>query len=159
MSNFRIHTNHVRIRDLAETYREREYPVAQQETPIADLIPLIVRFPRCRLLYVVDEQGRIAGTISLARLVRHVLHESHEPQIHGRHIVGMLAHETAGHLMRPRPIYATEEELVRDVLKRVVDANIKEFPVVDEQLRIIGDLTVVDLLAYLIGLPPREEDS
>ncbi len=59
-------------------------------------------------------------------------------------------------IMLKAPVTATEDEDVELVLKRMVDANIKEIGVLDMEGRLVADVTMLDLLKTLGGLP---EDS
>ena len=52
--------------------------------------------------------------------------------------------------MNSAPFYVTEEEELPRVIKRLIDANLEECPVVDDQKRVIGHFTLVDLLDALI---------
>jgi CBS domain-containing protein len=144
-----------RISAVVAGMKERPLPVIHADAHVDEAIQAMIRSPHSRLVYVVDEEQRVLGTISLGQLIRHALPESREPQIHARSLLGMIAHETAGHIMQPRPVCAREDEAVDDVLRRLIDANLKEFPVIDAQDRIIADLTVVDLLDFLM----HEEDN
>ncbi|MFP4531158.1 MAG: CBS domain-containing protein [Desulfobacterales bacterium] len=60
----------------------------------------------------------------------------------------MITTETAKHIMDTGLIFATEEEEVKTVIKKMVKAAIKEIPVLDERCRIVGDITMLDLLCH-----------
>ncbi|MFW5926734.1 MAG: CBS domain-containing protein [Wenzhouxiangella sp.] len=45
-------------------------------------------------------------------------------------------------------IYATEEDEVEPLIKKMVKAAIKEIPILDETERIVGDVTMLDLLNH-----------
>jgi CBS domain-containing protein len=127
----------------------RELPVIEPDATVEEAISAMVGFPHSRILYVVDEGQHLLGTISLGSLVRHVFSSSHEPKVHARHLIGMITTEFAEELMHRHPVYATAGEEVEVVLKRMVGNNVKEIGVVDEEMRLVADLTMIDLLAFL----------
>ena len=112
----------------------------------------IVRSRHSRMLNVVNDERQLVGTISLGALTRHVFAQDREPTIHARSLIGSLSRETAGAIMREKPIYATLDEEIGAVTRRMLCANIKEIPVIDENKRVIADITIVDLLQHLMSL-------
>lgn len=140
----------VEIADVLAALRGRRIPVLSQQSSLEEAIEVMARFPHSRLLYVVDDNGRLAGTVSLGTLVRHVFSRSHEPQIHPRFLISMIVTETAMDIMERHPVFTTEEEDVEIVLRRMIEKNLKEIAVLDREKRLVGDVTMVDLLRFLI---------
>ena len=60
----------------------------------------------------------------------------------------MITAETAEHIMNRGLISATAEDEVEAVIKEMVKAAIKEIPILDEKNRIVGDVTMLDLLRH-----------
>ncbi len=127
----------------------RDLPLVSQESSIEEVIDAMVRYQHTRLLYVVDGGGKLLGTIALGPLVRHVFRRSHEPQIHPRSLMIMITTETAKDIMQKKPIFAREDEDVEVVLKRMIGKNVKEIAVLDEENRVVADVTMIDLLKFL----------
>jgi len=140
----------VKIVEVIGAVKKRGIPIIHQRSSLDVAIDTIVRFPHSRLLYVVDDDGRLLGTISLGNLVRHFFSRSHEPQIHPRFLISMITTETARDIMETHPIFTTEEEAVEAVLRRMIEKNVKEIAVLDSQKRPVADLTMIDLLRFLI---------
>lgn len=141
----------VKIAQVLVTLKGRKIPVISQESSVEEAIDAMIRFSHSRLLYVVDVEGRLTGTISLGNLVRHFFSRSHEPQVHPRFLISMITTETARDIMEKHPIFATEEEDVEGVLKRMIEKNVKEIAVLDGEQRLMADVTMIDLLKFLIG--------
>ena len=140
----------VKMAEILQSLRGREIPVIAEDASIEEAIERMTRFQHSRLLYVVDPDRRLAGTISLGNLVRHFFFRSHEPQVHARLLISMITTETARDIMQRHPIFATEEENVDQVLKRMIEKNMSEIAVLDQEKRLIGDVTMIDLLNCLI---------
>ena len=140
-----------RVSEVVAFLKERKLPLIQEKANIEEVIDTMIRFQHSRLLYVVDDDKKLTGTISLGLLARHVFSASHEPQIHPRFLINMITAETAKDIMQKNPVVTTEEEKVEVVLKRMIRINAKEIPVLDNEKRVIADLTMVDLLKFLLN--------
>ena len=138
------------IAKVVKKLGSREMPAISEQATVEDAIDRMVRFPHSRLLYVVDGRRRLIGTISLENLVRHFFSHSHEPQVHPRSLLGMITTETVKDIMQSHPIFATEQEEVEGVLKKMIEKNLTEIAVVDDEERLIADVTMLDLLSLLI---------
>lgn len=62
----------------------------------------------------------------------------------------MITTETVKDIMQSHPIFATEQEEVEGVLKKMIEKNLTEIAVVDDEERLIADVTMLDLLSLLI---------
>jgi len=140
----------IRICEIIAGLEPRDPPVVPESASIDDVILAIIKSRHSRMINVVNEQQQLVGTISLGALTRHVFAHDHEPTIHARSLIGLLSRETAGAIMRKRPIYATVDEQIGVVTRRMLDAKVKEIPVVDADKRVIADVTIVDLLQHLL---------
>jgi CBS domain-containing protein len=140
-----------KVSELVPLLKERRLPLIHEKATIKEVVDAMTSFEYSRLIYVVDDEGRLTGTISLGLLARHVFSPSHEPQIHPRHLIDMITVETAKDIMQKNTLVATEEEAVGSVLKRMIGANVKEIPVLDREKRVVADITIVDLLRSLFN--------
>lgn len=138
----------MKIKELTEIIEARDLPLAREEDAIAEVLEKMLKHPHSRLIYVVDENDRCQGVISLGTLIRHLFSSSFEPAVHARFVIPMITAETAKHIMDTGVIYATEEDEVEPLIKKMVKAAIKEIPILDETKRIVGDVTMLDLLSH-----------
>ncbi len=151
MSDVEEKISSTRVTELVARLKERRLPLIHEKANIEEIVDAMIRFERSRLLYVVDDDGKLTGTISLGLLARHVFSASHEPQIHPRFLVSMITAERAKDIMQKNPVVATEEEEVGIVLKRMIRTNVKEIPVVDREKKVVADLTLIDLLRFIVN--------
>lgn len=141
--------HHVKVREVIATFKGRELPLVREESSIKEVIDTMVRYKHTRVLYVVDEGARLLGTIALGPLVRHVFRRSHEPKVHPRHIMSMITTQMAKDIMQEKPIFAVEDDDVEVVLKRMIGKNVSEIAVLDNENRVVADVTMLDLLTFL----------
>ncbi|RLC55428.1 MAG: hypothetical protein DRI30_07600 [Chloroflexi bacterium] len=140
------------IGEIVELVMEREVPTVSEACSLEAVMNTMHSFQHSRLVYVVNEKKELTGTISLDMLVRHILPHKFEPRIHPRRLLGMVTHETARDIMLKKPVTATEDEDVELVLKRMIDANVKEIAILNSKRKVITDLTMLDLLKSLPDL-------
>lgn len=136
------------IAELLQTIDERPLPLVAEGETIAGVLQVMVNYPHTRLIYVVDAQGCCTGTISLGVLIRHFFAHRFEPAVHSRHLIPMITSQTAEDIMSRQLIYAVKEDKVEKVVQIMIKAGIKEIAVLDEDRRVIGDLTMLDLLKH-----------
>ena len=136
----------MQIKEITIHLRERDIPTVLETTLIEDVIKTMCRFLHSHLVYVVNESDELTGTISLGTIIRQVLCHKYEPKVHPRMLLGIVTHETAKDIMLKQPVVASEGEEVERVIKRMIDANVKEIAIIDDEKKIIADVTMLDLL-------------
>jgi CBS-domain-containing membrane protein len=50
--------------------------------------------------------------------------------------------------MQREAMFAIHSEDVEAVLQRMIDHNVKEIPILDDEKKVVADLTIVDLLKH-----------
>ncbi len=144
------HTNgQKKIQEVAAGLSERELPVINEHALMGEIVESMIRFGHSRILYVVDDEGRLLGTISLGNLVRNVFPRSHRPQIHPRRLMAAITMENARHIMQAHCVSARMDEEIENVLQRMIKANVKEIAILDEGNKVVGDINILDLLKFL----------
>jgi len=136
----------IRVRDVVARHKDRLVPLVNKDTPIDDLPQAIEWHRHSRQLYVVDEKDHLMGNITLGRLVMYVFAGSHGSSMNPRHVMGLITCVHAGDLMTEGTLSARMDDEVEEVLERMVAGNVDEVPVIDEEGRIVADLTMIDLL-------------
>ncbi|MDD3620215.1 MAG: CBS domain-containing protein [Desulfobulbaceae bacterium] len=138
----------MKISDLIQRIENREVPAIFEDCTIREVIEMMVRFPHTRLIYVTDTQQRLRGTITVGSLLRHLFPYHYEGKVHGRGILRRITARKASDLMDTKNILARPDEEVDAVLKRMAGSGVKEMAVVDDDGRIVADITAVDLLKF-----------
>ncbi len=144
-----------KIADLVEQLKQRKIPVVNKRATVNEIIDAFAASDHSRILYVVDDELKFRGILSLGNMIRYVFFHYHDPSIDSRSLVSMVVSETAGDFMQREPMFAVYSEDVEDVLQRMIDHNIKEIPILDDEERVVADLTIVDLLKHYkaVNLP------
>jgi CBS domain-containing protein len=137
-----------KIADLVERLKERKVPVVPKGATVSEIIDAFAASDHSRILYVVDDEGSFRGVLSLGNMIRHVFFHYHDPSIDSRSLVSMVVSETAGDFMQKEPMVTMLSDDVEAVLQRMIDHNVKEIPILDDEKRVVADLTIVDLLKH-----------
>jgi len=138
----------MKIKEIMQCIKDREIPCVNEHSAISEVIQVAIRFPHSRLVYVVDEHCRLLGAITLGSLLRFLYPYHYRDKIHSRDILRRLSVKKASDLMSNGNVKARPEETVDDILKRMAKTGVKELAVVDDEGRILADITVIDLLAH-----------
>jgi len=134
------------VAELLEVIGKRQLGVVSPEAEVKEIISAFARAEHARLVYVVDNEKRLSGVISLGNLSKHLLFHHCSKAIDNLHLISMATSETAADFIDRPMIAAQLFETIEPVLERMLSAGIKEIPVLDEQGRLVGDLTLVDIL-------------
>ena len=111
-----------------------------------------------RGIYVVDDQGRLEGYVSLGVLIRNVMDARYKPHFHARSLLDRITCEKVADIMEKHLIYARQDDDLKKVLDRMVRSNIKQIPVVDEEQRIIVNVGILDLWKLVYHREPQQRD-
>jgi CBS domain-containing protein len=113
---------------------------------------------------VVDDSGRLVGIVTEADLVirdeQADLHLPHhidllggviflEPIKHYEERLRRAIASTVADMMTPDPVTVSPEDSVRDAARIIAERGHNRLPVVDEQGKLVGVVTRVDVLAAL----------
>jgi len=138
----------MKIKGIMQHIKGRGLPCVPANSNISEVIRVAVSFPHTRLVYVVDEQNKLLGVITIGSLMRYLYYYHYGDKIHPREILRNINVEKASQLMTGGYISALPDEAVDAVLKRMADTGAKEMAVVDTDGRILSDITAVDILKY-----------
>lgn len=137
----------MKIGDAMDKMVNLPYLAISGECTLEEISEKIADMRQIRGIYVVDNQGRLQGTLSLGSLIRNVIAARRQPGLHVRSLLTRITSRQVADLMDRQVIYARPEDDVKKVLDRMLSSNIKEIPVVDEQRRIIANISILDLWA------------
>lgn len=138
----------MKIKDVIQRVGERNIPVVNINDCTDDVIRAMVALPHSRLAYVVDDDERLVGTVTVGSVLRHIYPHHYGTAIHGHGVLRTLTAEKARGIMDCEDIHTNPEEDVEEVLERMAETGVKEMAVVDSQHRVVGDVTAVDLLCF-----------
>jgi len=99
------------------------------------------------VIYVVDKERRLLGTIDVRGLLEHFLPHMFGVDILGEGILESLHGEKAKDLISETPVYVTEEEDLESAMKLLIENELDELPVIDKDQKVIGELNILEILS------------
>jgi CBS domain-containing protein len=116
---------------------------------LEDTVGSMVKRPLSQKVYVVDEEKRLLGTITMQNILRRVGY------IYGVREKGIASffkflrdvmQDNVEDFMEKEPVKVTKKDKILDALKLMVEHNLNNLPVVDENNVLIGELDAVEVL-------------
>lgn len=128
-----------------------EVPVIGPESSLREVVGVMVKGHRRRIVYVVDADGKLKGAITLGELKDVIFHYYLNARVRDaivvtEHITELFASEKADDVMEVDLVVCHEHETLHDVIVKMSERNIKAVPVLDREDRVIADLDILDLL-------------
>lgn len=124
---------------------------------LQELALAITEDPKTRTLYVVDESKRLIGLITLMDLIQAVFADLLEIDMLGHRVFRRLSIREASDIMSTVLIYAKDDDDIETVLKQMLDNRLAEIPVVDYNMKVIGELNLLELLTIWVEKAMLEE--
>ncbi len=134
-----------RVKDIRNLITQ-EASIVKEDDPLLKVAEEIVRDPKTRAVYVVNNENKLVGIIPVIELVQYLYYE-YIPQeyVLYRFPVLLSTEATAKDIMLP-PIYVHDHEDISQALIKMFKNNLKELPVVDDDMQVIGDLNILELI-------------
>ncbi len=122
--------------------------IVREQATLRDAVDAILDSGLTRKAYVVDKEGVLRGTITIETIMRHVGYRL------GTRRVGVLswfrfvremATDRVDEFMA-KPASVTKDTGIVEIVRRVVEDHLNDFPVVDESNRLLGEVNTFSLL-------------
>jgi CBS domain-containing protein len=166
-------TQATRIGDADRVLRMEPVVVHAGDT-LHRLAELAVERPGCRVLSVVDDEGRLIGLVPVRVLVNDIFLKIVPEEFLGEIVDYQAALKYASHvgartaadIVLP-PVSVTRDDTVRDAFERMHASRLNGVPIVDAERRVVGYIDQLELLLVWVRAsgrgrllqPPREESE
>ena len=139
----------IKVRDIRNLITHQA-SIVHRDDSLLKVAKKIVEDPKTRAVYVVDNNEKLVGIIPVIELVQY-LYSEYIPQeyILYRFPILLSGKPRAGDIMLP-PVYVHDDEKITDAFIKMFKNNLKELPVVDENMHIIGDLNILEMIVAWI---------
>lgn len=109
---------------------------------------------RGNTIYIVESDGKLAGTCRLTRFMKYFFHRYEQPRIHSRHILESLTDPVVREFMHTRKHYPLLTDSLESALELMVKYDQDEIAVLDEDGYLRGELSLTDIAAHLAERGP-----
>ncbi len=137
----------MKVKDVHK-YITIEPPILHKDATIKDVIETLLKDPRSRSVYIVDDKNTLIGIIPTSTILKatHIL--KGKKTLRKEDTFDALKISTARYakdIMHP-PVYVFEDEDIKDVLESMVTEGYQELPVVNKDKKVIGDLNCLEII-------------
>ena len=139
----------IRVSDvIAEVGKTSKPATVSMEASLKDAVEAIVENSDTRKVYVVDNDGKIKGTITLETLLRHAGYRWGVRSTGVTSLLRMLAEIGNGKVteIMVKPVKVLNDEMLVNVTKLMVEYHLNDLPIVDDNNVLIGELNGLDIL-------------
>ena len=132
---------------LVKELRPYDTPsVMSEDADLRDIVRHFVENPFDHHVCIVDADNHLLGLVNRKRLFKnlfshHIASDSRMSKLFTFHTAS-----TSSHLMLTHVFSATEEETIDNVIKDLIEHNIRELPILDQDGRLLGILTTLRLM-------------
>lgn len=135
----------LKVRDIKDSIT-KDAAVVDENASLFEVVDSILKDPKTQAVYVVDSDRKLIGIIPIEIITQYAYYKHIPPEylmFHTEILEGEKA--TAREIMLP-PVYVREEDNIEDAFVKLFENKLLEIPVVDENMKIIGDLHQLELI-------------
>ena len=114
-----------------------------------EIAKALIANPRLKSVYVVDDKLKLIGKITLKTLIKHEFMGLVPRNFSYFGALEFFGKKTAESLM-VSPIYVKDNDTLKTAFVKMYENDLDELPVVDEKLKLIGNIDLLELLIMLI---------
>ncbi len=119
-----------------------------EEAVLRDAIEAILARETTRKAYVVDKEGKLKGSITMETLMRHLSYRLGSRQAgvvsFFKFIRDIARDKVTDFMAKPHPI--KKDTKITDVVLKVIEERLNDFPVVDDEGKLLGELNTLSIL-------------
>jgi CBS domain-containing protein len=128
-----------------------ELPLVAAGACLTEVVRIMVKGHRRRIVYVVDTDGKLMGAITLNHLKDIIFRFFLEDRLGNavvvsERIVELFTSEKAEQVMSLNLPSCLADETLADAVSRMMESNVTDMPVLDHKGRVVADLDILDLL-------------
>lgn len=158
----RMKLGNMKVRDVRHLL-VKDPVIVSPDQMVEDLLAVMNKDPRTRYAYVVNEKGGLVGSVRMSDVVKYLFPFEAVVDSSSELSVGKYASfeaKTVGDIMDDSPRFVKEATSLSDMANILVHEKINELPVVDDQMHIIGQLSLYEITsAYLKEVYPEQIES
>ena len=128
-------------------FRPYEAPATiSEDVDLVDIVQVFINNPVLHHICVVNSEGRLHGLINRKRIFKAIFSHHVEARSRVSNLLRFLTAETSGEIMITHVVTATEEDSIDDVIRNMIEHNIREIPIIDTKRSVIGFITILRIM-------------
>jgi len=139
----------IRVSDVLENAEKTVRPATvRHDAVMRDAVEAIIKDSETRKVYVLDDDGKLVGTITLETLLRYGGYRLGVRSTGMTSFLRMLAEISKDKVttVMTKPVKISSDELLVNVTRLMVEHHLNDLPVVDKDNRLVDELNGLDIL-------------
>jgi len=139
----------IRVSDVLDRAAKTVSPATvRTDATLREAVEAIVKDSETRKVYVLTDDGKLAGTITLEVLLRHAGYRFGVRSAGMTSFLRMLAEITDDNVseVMTKPIKVSKDELLVNATKLMVEHHLNDLPIVDGDNKLVAELNGIDIL-------------
>ncbi|OPX28376.1 MAG: hypothetical protein B1H06_03380 [Candidatus Cloacimonas sp. 4484_143] len=142
-----------KVKDISKLI-DADPAIITPKTSIRKALEKIIVDTRSRHAYIVDENNVLIGSIRMNNVIQYLFPTFSLMQDKETFKIGSFMEYTtamnAVEIMNPRPVFVYEDSLISEMVTLMMRETTNEMPVVDKQKHVIGEVNVLNVIAYYL---------
>ncbi len=126
------------------------------DSSIEDMMRAVIEDTRSRHAYVVDADGRLIGAVRVNNIIQYLFPSTVLLEIDGSpRVSSFLEYSNATKvkdIMNTRPKHVYETTTLSKMVRIMMEEKINELPVVDRAMKVIGEVNLLEIIAYSLKI-------
>jgi len=114
-----------------------------------DIAKMMIANPSLKSVYVVDEEQKLQGRVTLKNLIKHEFMNLIPNSFEYFNALEFIGKKTAEELMSAS-FYVKDGDTLKTAFLKMFENELEELPVVDDNMCLIGNIDLLELLTILI---------
>ncbi|UCE90776.1 MAG: CBS domain-containing protein [Methanobacteriota archaeon] len=139
----------IRVSDvIAEVGKTTKAATVRKDATLREAVEAMVEDSETRKVYVLDDQNKLVGTITLETLLRHAGYRLGVRKVGMTSFLRMLAEISDDKVtdVMNKPISVLHNEMIVNVTRLMVENHLNDLPIVDAENKVMGELNGLDIL-------------
>lgn len=147
------------VRDVSDKI-SKEVTLIKAGSSVSEAVEKMLNDPATRYVFVVDEDKKILGVLTLPLVLRYIAPRA---GVWGKNIIETIKRllimfkETVDEIMITKVPSVKLDESLNSALKKMCDSNLEELPIVDDEGRVIGELSGLEVMVAGLSLLRKTE--
>ena len=120
-----------------------------KQASLDDIAKMFVADTRLKSVYVVDDKQKLVGRVTLKKLIKHEFMNLIPNSFEYFDALEFIGNKSAEELM-VAPVYVKDDDTLKTAFVKMYENDLEELPVVDDNLRLVGNIDLIELLTILI---------
>ena len=143
-----VELKHIHVKSIRSKISRRAALVFE-EVSIEKVVQVILRDPKTRCVYTIDEKGKLTGIITVTTLAKYALCSAVPHPLWNFRTIDFVAEHLAGTISTD-PVFVHDEDNLETAFQTMFNHDLEELPVVDDNGKVIGNLDMLELLTTVL---------